>query len=320
MRAAVIRRYGTPDHIQIEEVPTPTPTGREVRVRIEACGVNSWDWEYISGHPRILRLEGPLRPAHPILGCDVAGVVDAVGPDATRFAVGDAVWGDLSAAGWGGFAEYVCADESALSPRPEAMSPVEAAAIPQAATMALQGLELATLRPGEHVLFNGAGGGVGTFGIQIARAMGAAEVTAVDRGDKLSMLRDLGADHALDHARTSFTDRLAAYDVVLDVVMHRPPRVYARALKDGGRYVAVGGSLWRLAALMLSRPFHARRGRHLHVLPLKANRGLERLSELFAEGALEPVLDEVVPLERTADAIRRVAAGDVRGKLVVTPT
>ena len=321
MRAIRYDRYGGPDRLRLVELAVPRPGAGEVLVRVRASSVNSWDWDLLRGRPWFVRLQGPTRPAHPVLGADVAGEVVALGTGTTAFRVGDAVWGDLSGAGWGGFAEFVAADATALRHRPAALGPVVAAAIPQAGGLAWQALvDVGAVRAGERVLVVGAGGGAGTIAVALALHLGA-EVVAVDRAGKLELLRAIGATRVVDAddpAADPFADA-AGFDLIVDLVASRPLAAYRRALRPGGRLVVVGGSTRTIAAVAASgrRPDAA--GRTLHLLAAEANGGLDELGALVASGAVTPVIDEVLPLERVAEGLARIGAGTVTGKLVVVP-
>jgi NADPH:quinone reductase-like Zn-dependent oxidoreductase len=190
MKAVVYTRYGPPDVLRLADVATPVPKDDEVLVKVHAVSLNGSDWETLRGRPLYSRIGGLFRPGRHVLGSDIAGVVSAVGPRATRFAPGDEVFADILSH-LGGFAEYVCVPESALAPKPAGLSYSEAAALPQAGAIALQGLD--TVTPASRVLINGAGGGSGMYGIQLAKLRGA-EVTGVDNGEKLEFMRSLGAD------------------------------------------------------------------------------------------------------------------------------
>lgn len=205
MKAIVCHEYGSPDVLKLEEIQTPTVGADEVLVRVHAASVNSWDWDLLRGKPFVVRLLwGLLKPRNKILGADIAGRVEAVGGNVKRFQRGDEVFGDLCACGWGGFAEYVCARENALALKPADTSFEEAAAMPQAAVMALQGIrDYGRTEPGQEVLINGAGGGVGTFAVQIAKSFGA-QVTGVDSTRKLDMMRSIGADDVIDYTQEDF--------------------------------------------------------------------------------------------------------------------
>lgn len=321
MKAMVFTRYGGPDAIEAREIEAPEAGDQEVKVRVHAVSLNEWDDGALRGESFINRLIFGLRApkrGRQILGSDIAGVVEAVGPGVTRFQPGDAVYGDLSGR-WGGFAEFVCAPETALAPKPEGMTFEQAAAIPQAGLLALQALAMAgPLWPGQTLLINGAGGGVGTFALQLARLHGVV-VSAVDSAGKLEMLRELGAARVLDFARVDFTRSPERYDLILDVKTTRSVRACARALSPGGTYITVGGAIPRLLQALLLRPWIALMQRkRIGVLALKANEGLETLSALFDAGHLRPVIDRCFSLEATVQAFRFYREGQHKGKVVIT--
>jgi NADPH:quinone reductase-like Zn-dependent oxidoreductase len=321
MKAVVFDRYDGPDDLGLQELAAPEPGDLEVRVRVRAASLNEWDDGALRGVPFVNRLIfGLRRPRRDrrILGSDIAGVVDAVGPGVTRFQPGDEVYGDLSGR-WGGFAEAVCAPEAALAPKPPGMTFEQAAAMPQAGLLAFQSLALmGPLLPGQTLLINGAGGGVGTFAIQLAKLHGVV-VSAVDSAGKLAMLRDLGATEVFDYAQVDFTRAAPRYDLILDVKTTRSVLACARALNRGGTYITVGGAIPRLLQALLLRPwialFHRKR---IGILALKANEGLEALSELFNAGKLVPVIDRCFSLEQTADAFRFYGTGQHLGKVVIS--
>ena len=235
MKAIVYTEYGPPDVLQLKEVARPSPKDNEVLIKVHAASVNSWDWDQVIGTMQG-RLGGLLKPRNNILGADIAGWVEVVGKDVTKFNPGDDVFGDLSAGGWGGFAEYVCSAEKELVLKPPAMSFEQAAAIPQAGLLALQGLrDTGKIRTGQNILINGAGGGVGSFAIQIAKMHGA-QVTGVDGAEKQETMRRFGADHVIDYRRDDFTKSGQQYDLILDVVVTRPMRDYRRALCSNGYF------------------------------------------------------------------------------------
>jgi NADPH:quinone reductase-like Zn-dependent oxidoreductase len=290
------------------------PGEGDVLVRVHASSVNSWDWDEHRGY--LARKNS--APRHPILGADVAGVVEAVGGGVTRFRPGDRVFGDLCEGGWGGFAEFVAADEKWFAPMPEGISFVDAAAIPQAGMLALQAINKRPPKAGEAVLLNGAGGGVGSFAIQMAKRLGAV-VTGVDRGSKLDFMRAVGADHVIDFEREDFAARDARYDLVVDVQARRSAFTHARVLKAGGRYVIVGGPLPKIfATVTLGSAISAVTGKSIGLLLYRPNVGdLEEMARLFVAGVV-PKVEAVYPLEQAADALRHVGEGRVRGKVVVS--
>ena len=257
VKAIVFKEYGSPDVLELTELEKPTPKKNEVLVKVHAASVNSWDWELLRGSPFLNRLAfGLLRPKKiNILGCDIAGHVEAVGKNVYQFKPGDTVFGDLSGYGWGGFAEYLCTPEHTLVLKPASITFVEAAAMPQAGLLALQGLiDKGQIKAEQKVLINGAGGGAGTFAVQIAKCIGA-NVTAVDSSTKLDKLGLLGADRVIDYKRVDFTQNGQHYDLILDMAAFHSISDYHRALSSYGIYVMVGGSMALLSKLFLALYF-----------------------------------------------------------------
>lgn len=319
MKAVVCEKYGSPDVLELREVARPAPRDDEVLVRIHAVSINDWDWGLLQGSTLIDRLLfGFLRPRHTILGSDIAGRIEAVGKNVTQFRQGDEVFGDLSGR-WGGFAEYACAAPSALALKPAGMSFAEAASIPQAAALAMQGLcDIGGIRQGDKVLINGAGGGVGTFAIQLARLYGA-EVTGVDSAAKLDFMRSLGFDKVIDYTQQDFTRSGTRYDLILDVKTNRSPFAYARALSRGGRYVTVGGSMARLVQVLLIGKFISMtRKNTMRLVVLKPNKDVAYLNELFEAGKIKPVLDTLHTLSGLPEAMRYFGAAAHKGKVVIS--
>ena len=262
MRAVVYDRYGRPELLRVDHVPRPVPSADQVLVRVASTSLNLSDWECLRGSPFYARIGGLRTPARSTLGSDIAGRVEAVGADVTRFRPGDEVYGDNLGLK-GGFAEYAVAPESALAPKPEQLTFSEASTIPQAGAIALQGT--ADVAPGMRVLINGAGGGSGSFAIQLAKRAGA-HVTAVDNAGKLDFMRSLGADEVIDYLREDFTRGAEPYDRILDLVAHRSVFAYRRALARGGRYRCVGGSVPTLIRVVtvgaIRRSAHGSTDRH----------------------------------------------------------
>ena len=257
MKAIVCHSYGGPDVLELKELVKPTPEDNEVLIKVHAASINSWDWDLLQGKPFIVRLvSGELfKPKKKILGCDVAGRIEAVGKKVENFKPGDEVFGDLCAGGWGGFAEYVCAQQNALSHKPASMTFEEAASLPQAAVMALQSLrDKGQIQLGHKVLINGAGGGVGTFAVQMAKSFGA-HVTGVDSTKKLAMVRSLGADDVIDYTREDFTKNGQLYDLIIDVAAYRSIFDYKRVLSPKGIYVLIGGSTARAFQTLFLGPW-----------------------------------------------------------------
>ena len=306
--------------LQLREIENPFPKDDEVLVKVHAASLNDWDDGLLRGDFINRLINGFFKPKNKILGSDIAGRIEAVGKNIKKFQTGDEVYGDLSGKGkWGGFAEYVCARENALALKPANMSFVEAAAIPQAAMLAVQGLlDKGKIKPGQKLLINGAGGGVGTFAVQIAKLYGV-EVTAVDSAGKLEMLRSMGVDHVIDYRKEDFTKNGKCYDLILDVKTNRSIFDYARALCRNGIYVTVGGSMRRLLQGLFFSPWISIFSKkHIRLVPLKTNKDLEYMNELFEAGKVKPVIYGPYKLDEIPDAFRVFVKGDHKGKIVIT--
>lgn len=321
MKAIVYEKYGSPDDLYLREVEKPVPKDGEVLVKVHAASINSWDWDNLRGTPFLSRVvSGLLKPKYPILGADIAGQVEAAGANVNRLHPGDEVFGDISGCSWGGFAEHVCAREDVLAPKPASLTFEEAAAVPQAAVLALQGLRYeGQVQPGQKILINGAGGGVGTFAVQIAKSFGA-EVTGVDSLEKLDMLRSLGADHVIDYTQEDFTRNGQGYDLILDVVATRSVFDYKRALNSNGVYVFVGGSGFTLLQALFLGPFVSRsKGSKMSLLLHKPSADdLVILTEWIEAGKVNPVIDRRYSLSEVPEAFRYFGEGRHRGKIVIT--
>jgi len=319
LKAIVYTKYGGPEVLHLKEVDKPAPMDNEILVKVHAVSINDWDWGKLDGKSLFNRLlSGLWKPKHKILGSDIAGRVEVVGKNVKRFQPGDEVYGDLSGK-WGGFAEYVCADEMALAIKPANMSFEEAAAIPQAAMLAVQGLiDIGRLQQGQKLLINGAGGGVGTFALQIAKLYGA-EVTVVDSTAKLNMLQSMGAAHGIDYTKEDFTSSTQRYDLILDVKTNRPVLRYLRALNENGIYATVGGSISRLLEILLLQPFISIFSKKkLSIVVLKPNKDLHYMNELFMAGKVKPVIDGHYNLEDVPHAFRVFGKADHKGKMVIS--
>jgi NADPH:quinone reductase-like Zn-dependent oxidoreductase len=320
MKAIVCTKYGPPDVLQLEEVARPIPKEDEALVKVHATSLNAADFETLRG-VFIVRMVAPRKPMYKILGTDIAGRVVAVGRNVKQFQSGDEVWVDLSAYGWGAFTEYVCVPGNALRLKPASMTFEEAAAYPQAAVLALQNLrDKRQIEPGQKVLINGAGGGVGTFAVQIAKYFGA-EVTGVDSTIKLDMLRSIGADQVIDYTQEDFTKSGQRYDLILDVVAYRSIFDYKRALSPKGIYVFVGGSTAAIFQALLLGPLISRAGtKKMGIVMGKPNKkeDLAFLVELFEEGKVVPVIDRRYPLSEVPEAMRYLEEGHALGKVVIT--
>jgi len=320
MKAVVMERYGTPEVLELRDVATPTPKADEVLVRVHAASVNDWDWGLLRGTPFVIRiLNGLFTPKVQIIGGDIAGRVEVVGEDVKAFHPGDEVYGDLCMSGFGAFAEYACAPEACLAHKPPGMTFEQAAAIPQAGMLAVQGLiDVGRIRSGQKLLLNGAGGGVGTFALQIAKLYDV-EVTVVDKAGKLDMLRAMGADHVIDYLKEDFTRHGKCYDLILDVKTNRSPLAYARALNPNGTYATVGGNTPRLLQALVLGPLISRlSNKHLRIVTLKPNKDLAYMNELFEAGKLVPVIDRPYKLADVPEAFRLFGTGDHKGKIIVT--
>jgi NADPH:quinone reductase-like Zn-dependent oxidoreductase len=318
MKAIVCDRYGPPDVLRLEELPPPrVERDDDVLVKIAATSVNSWDWDLLTCTPWLMnRMTAPRGPRHRVLGADVAGRVEAVGPGVTRLRPGDALYGDVSGSGWGGLGEYVCVPECVLAPLPAGLSFEQAAAVPQAGVLALQGMRYrGELRAGDAVLINGAGGGGGTFAIQLAKASGAA-VTGVDSASKLDAMRSLGADEVIDYRRERFSDRRGRYDRIVDVILRGSIIARTRALRAGGVYSVIGGHMRRILQTVAIGSLLPGRTAGL-VIHRPGHEPLEQLTPLLEAGTVVPVIDSTYALEDARRAFERFGSGEVRGKVVI---
>jgi NADPH:quinone reductase-like Zn-dependent oxidoreductase len=316
VKAVVYDRYGSPEVLHVEDVPVPSPGVGQVRVKVAATSVNLSDWECLRGSPAYARLGGLRSPAHRTLGSDIAGVVDEVGETVTRFRAGDEVYGDNLAL-MGGFAEYAVAPESALAHKPAPLTFAEASTIPQAGAIALQGTDRAVA--GYRVLINGAGGGSGSFAIQLAKRRGA-HVTGVDNAGKLDFMRSVGADDVIDYGRDDFTLPAAQpYDLILDLVAYRSVFAYRRALAPGGMYRCVGGSVPTLLRVLTVGWVAGRlTGRGIGILAVKEGPAhFEPLAALCVTGAVSVHIDRTFALGQVPAALTHVGEGHALGKVVV---
>jgi NADPH:quinone reductase-like Zn-dependent oxidoreductase len=318
LKAIVYYEYGSPGVLKLEEVEKPTPTDDQILVKVHAVSVNRSDWEGLIGKPLYARLGGLRRPGHPILGSDIAGRVETVGKNNSQFHPGDEVFGEM----WdyhGGFAEYVCTRGRSWALKPAGLTFEQAAAIPQAGVIALQGIrDKGQVQPGQKVLINGAGGGAGSFAIQLAKLYGA-EVTGVDNTGKLDFMRSLGADHVIDYTRENYTKNGKQYDLILDVIAHRSVFAYRRALKPNGKYYAVGGSLGTFFQILLLRPWIKRStGKNINVLMVQRTQNdLLAITELCETGKIVPVIDRQYRLEHVPEALQYLGDGRAKGKVVI---
>lgn len=317
MKAAVYTKYGGPEVLQIQEIQKPVPKEDEVLVRVNAVSLNDWDWGLLNGDFINRMMFGISRPKKTILGSDIAGTIESVGKAITKFKPGDSVYGDLSGQ-WGGLAEYVCAPEKSLSLKPPVMNFIDAASIPQVGMLAVQALiDKGKLQPGQKLLINGAGGGVGTIAVQIAKTIGV-EVTGIDSSRKLDMMRSIGFDHVIDYQKEDFSRMGIKYDLILDVKSQRSIFDFTRVLNSHGVYVTVGGSMSRLFQALFVSPWISLFSRkHIRIVALKLNKDLPYMNQLYVAGKLRPVIDGPYKLEDVAKAFERFGRAEHLGKIVI---
>ena len=315
MKAIVCKQFGAPEQLQIRDVPVPVPKAGQVLVRVHVTTVNDYDWSMVTGRPRVYRLFfGLLRPRKPIPGMELAGTVEALGPNTTKWRVGDNVYGDVSNGGLGTFAEFVAVPESELRRIPEGLSFTEAAAIPHALELAYQAVvEIGQVKPDDRVLINGAGGGVGTFALQLCKQQGCT-VWGVDTGEKLKPMTALGFDRVFDYKQQDFTTLGERFDLIVDTKTKRSASELARALSPDGRYVTVGGDPGRLIALLFARWLGRR---NMHILALKSNKNLDALAPLLSNRTLKPVIDGPYTLADAPRLVRYFGEGKHTGKVVM---
>ena len=313
MKAIVYERYGSPDVLEVRDIEVPSVSDGGVLVRIRAASANPYDWHFMRGKPLLMRLMfGFFKPKAHGLGADLAGEVEAVGKDVTRFRLGDAVFGE----GAGAFAEYASVPERTLALKPASLTFEQAAAVPMAGLTALQGLrDGGKIQAGQKVLILGASGGVGTFAVQIAKSFGA-EVTGVCSTKNVEMVRSIGADHVVDYTREDFTRGETRYDLMLDTVGNRSLRECRRVLTPKAVYVSISGAMAHLLGTSMLKPFVSQ---DIEIPVAKRNKAdLEILSGLIEVGKVTPVIDRTYPLNEVPAAIRYLETGHARGKIVIT--
>jgi len=319
MKAFLLKKYGLPNLLEIGDVAKPVPKDKEVRVKIHSASINDWDWGLVRGKPFVIRLFfGLIKPKITIPGVDISGTIESVGSNVSSFKIGDEIYCDLSECGCGGFAEYVCVPEKILSKKPSSISFNDASALPHAGLLALQGLvEKGMVKSGQSVLINGAGGGVGTLGIHILKPYGV-QVTGVDSAEKLDLMTSLGFDSVMDYKKVDFTETGEKYDLILDTKSNRSVFKYARSLKKNGRYITVGGSMYRLfEILLLGSLISLFSGKKLSVLIHQPNKGLDQISKLVEKGQIRPVVDGPYGFEKIPELIQYFGEGKHLGKIVV---
>lgn len=320
MKAMRYTEYGSPEVLQLKDVEKPTPGDDQVLIKIQAASVTFGDLAAVKGEPFLARLSLGLRePKYQVPGKDVAGQVEAVGSNVREFQPGDEVYGDLSACGWGAFAEYVAVPEIAITQKPANITFEQAAAVPESAVVTLQGLRgKGKIQSGQKVLIVGASGGIGTFAVQIAKSFGT-EVAGVCSTRNLEMVRSIGADHVIDYSQEDFTQNGQQYDLILATAGYRSIFDYKRALTPGGNYVATGGEMARIFQPMLLGPWLSTDGRKMSNLAMKPNKkDLIFIKDLIEAGKVVPVVDKSFPLSELPEALHYYGKGRSRGKVVIT--
>lgn len=318
MKAIVYSKYGSPDVLQLREVPKPVPAAGDVLVKVHATSVNSYDWRHLRADPFLIRLIGMglLKPTHQILGGDISGKVEAIGSNVKQFRRGDNVLGGNT---FGGFAEYVCVPEEKLILKPASLTFEEAATVPTAALTALQALrgKKAEMIPGQKTLIHGASGGVGIYAVQLAKFFGA-EVTGVCSTSKTDLVRAAGADNVIDYKREDVTQCGIRFDRIVDIAAYRSILDYTRILNRHGEYVMVGGSVPRILQL-IALNISGRRNMYFMVAKAIQN-DLLFIKNLLEEGIIKPFIDRTYPLSSLPEAMWYYEKGYVRGKIVITMT
>jgi NADPH:quinone reductase-like Zn-dependent oxidoreductase len=317
MKAIVHEKFGSPELLQFEEVDMPIPKDDEVLVKVFATSINFGDKALVQGKPFLIRLMGYglFSPKHPVPGGDIAGVVEAVGGNVEKFQPGDEVWGDISDCGMGAYAEYVAVPAGVLVPKPANITWEQAAAVPQAAIVALQGLrDNGRIQSGQKVLVNGASGGVGTFAVQIAKAL-ETEVTGVCSAQNHELVRSIGADHIIDYKQVDFTQAEERYDLIFDIVANRPTSAYMAALNPGGSYVACA---FNPTALFFGGFLSKSDGKKASSLVHKPNKSDQVfLNEILEIGKVTPVIDRTYPLAELSQAMDYLGSRQQHGKVVI---
>ena len=320
MKAIVCTHYGPPEYLRLEEVPKPAPGDDEVLVNVHASAVTFSNLALVTGKPFVARLTGLglLKPKNRIPGSDIAGRIESVGRNVKKFVPGDEVFGDIAGCGRGGLAGYVCAPEHALAKKPAILSFAQAAAVPEAALVALQALrDHGQIKSGQKVVIAGASGGIGSFAVQIAKYFGA-EVTGVCGTRNVDMVRSLGADHVIDYTREDFTKNGQQYDLILATAGYRSIFDYRRALGPRGIYVATGGAMAQIFQGLLLGPLLSTLGeKKMGSMLVEPNRDLDFIRDLIEAGHVKPVIDRCYPFSRTAEAFRYYSEGHARGKVVI---
>ena len=324
MKTYTLTQYGKPeDVISLEEVELPIPQSDEILIKVRAAPINDYDWCVATGTPFAYRLYfGLSKPKARFqrLGMEVAGVVEATGPDCIQFKEGDEVYGDISDGAMGSLGEYICTSEKNVISKPAKMSFEEACAISHASMLAYEGMiDLGKLGPNQKLLVNGAGGGMGTFAIQIAKTYANVEITAVDSAAKAEMLKAQGTDHVIDYKEEDFTQNGLKYDLILDPRTNRSPWKLLKSLNKGGRYVSVGGKSGKLIQLLLLKGLiRLFTGKKVMMLGLKPNQHLDKINAMYEKGAIKPVIDGPYPFEEVPQRVQYFGDAKHQGKVVIS--
>ncbi|MCP9768587.1 NAD(P)-dependent alcohol dehydrogenase [Lacihabitans sp. LS3-19] len=320
MKAIKFEKYGSPEKVlRISEVDKPEPKENEVLVKVYATTINDYDWSLVRGKPYLYRLMfGFTKPKNPIPGMELAGIIEKIGSKVKMFKVGDAVFGDISQYGFSSFADFCCVDERALLKKPDYLSMEEAAAIPHALGLAFQAFkQIGGIKDGQKILINGAGGGVGSFAIQLVK-MHNCNVTGVDSANKIERLKKLGFDNVIDYKKENFTKNGEKYDVVLDCKTNKPAYSFLRSLSSGGKYITIGGEINNLIMVfVLGKIISLFSSKQLKVLALKPNYGIAEVLELIKENRLKTQIDGPYKFEEIPKLIQYFGNGKHNGKIVV---
>ena len=320
MRAIIHEKYGAPEIVlKVSEVDIPEPKENEVLVKIFATTINDYDWSMVRGKPYLYRLMfGFLKPKNPIPGMELAGIIEKIGSKVETFKIGHTVFGDISQYGFSTFADFCCIDERALLIKPEYISMVEPAAIPHAAGLAFQAFkQVGGIKDGQKILINGAGGGVGSFAIQLVK-MHNCNVTGVDSADKIEAIRDTGFDKLIDYRKENFTENGEKYDVILDCKTNKPAYSFLRSLSSGGKYITIGGEIENLAFVyFFGKIISLFSSKRLEVLALKPNDGIKEVLGLIKENKLKTQIDGPYKFEEIPRLIQYFGEGKHLGKIVV---
>ena len=320
MKAFVYKKYGPPDVLKLKDLPVPVPGKGEVLVKTEAVSLNTSDYELLTGKPVFTRVFGLFKPGIKILGSDIAGTAEKAGENVKNFKPGDEIYGDIFES-FGGFAEYVSVPEKMLTKKPPGMSFITASAVPQSSAIALQGLcSKREIKKGDKVLINGAGGGAGSFAVQLAKYYGA-EVTGIDSSIKIEFIKSLGSDKAIDYIKEKFSEQNEKYDLILDLAAYNNFNDYRKALKPDGIYLMAGGSMRMIFQLLFKAPFISMMsGKKMSLLALKTNYRIEEISALILDKKIRAEIDRIYSFQEIPEALGYLGNKSAKGKIVINMT